>query len=286
MKVQIIIAAIAITVAAGIAQTQETKSSNQPPEWPQHTAEVFAPGVVSSSTDEYGLAVTRDWSEIYFSRNHNDSSSIMVSKWTNRGWSTPKVASFSGQGIDGHPWLTSDGKSLMFVSRRPCAGASQALNVWMANRSGEAWDDARPLGPPFTVQTVHAPSISASGTVYATGVKRFRNIGGVYQSAENLNIKGSHPAIAADESFIVFSARAQNSNTGKDLHVAFADPQGGWTAPRRLGSAVNGRANESSPTLSADGKVLFFSRGGDIWWIDASIIGQAASDTTRQTSGN
>jgi hypothetical protein len=241
---------------------------------PGDVAEIFLPGVVSSPDDEYGLAVTRDWSEIYFTRMSGDSSSIMVIHRTDALWSAPAVTSFSRPCGASHPWLAPDGSHLYFVSRRPCPGSTQDLNVWVTERVAGGWAPPKSLGAPVTRRTVHAPSISATGTLYASGLIRLRKTATGYAEPEALkpDIQGSHPAVASDESSIVFSARRRDGLGANDLYVVFAEADGCWSEPVNLGAGVNTEAVESSPTFSVDGKYLFFSRRGDIWWVSADVV--------------
>lgn len=234
---------------------------------------VFAPGLVSSGAQEYGVTVTRDWDEIYFTRLTGEESVIMVTRRAGDTWSPASPAPFSGQYDDSHPWLAPGGERISFMSRRPLPGASQALNTWFVERSADGWSAPSSHGSPVADQTVHAPTVSANGTIYATGLMRLRNVDGEYSSAERLSpdVKGKQPSVAPDESFIVFSARREGGR-GNDLYVVFQNTDGSWTAPAGLGDAVNTSVNESSPTLSADGRFLFFSRNEDIWWVDASVI--------------
>lgn len=241
---------------------------------PGRAASVFAPGLVSGTAHEYGLTVDRDWSEIYFTRLSGGRNVILTSRRTGATWAPAVPASFSGTYIDGHPWLAPDGERLYFVSRRPCPGARQALNVWVVERSEGGWTAPRSLGRPFTDQTVHAPSVGESGTIYATGLMRFRYVGGRYLPAEPLSpaTNGTAPAVSPDESFLVFSARRPGGFGGTDLYVVFRRPDGSWGDPRNLGPGVNTAHVEGSPTLSPDGRVLFFSRQQNIWWVDAAVI--------------
>ncbi len=242
--------------------------------FPGTTASVFAPDLVSSAADEYGVTVDSDWTEVYFTRVRGEQSVIMKVSRVGKSWSSATPASFSGQHNDSHPWMSPDGERVYFISMRPCRGASQALNVWFAERSPEGWTGPSPLGKPVTDQMVHAPSVSMSGTIYASGLIRLQHVGGQYLPKEHLkpDIKGSHPAVASDESFVVFSARRQDGFGSKDLYVVFQKPDSSWTDPVNLGKGVNSEHQESSPTLSSDGRVLFFSRNDDVWWVDASVI--------------
>jgi hypothetical protein len=241
---------------------------------PETTAQVFLPGIVSSPAQEYGLTVTEDWTEIYFTRAEGDQPTIMMMTCTDRGLHQPVAAPFSGRFIDGHPGLLPDGERLVFVSRRPCSGAKQALNPWIVERTDSGWSDPRSLGNPVIDQTVHAPSISTVGTVYASGIIKLRASGEGYLPAEALSpdIEGYSPAVAADESYLVFGAKRGGGFGGTDLYVVFAGDDGSWSEPQNLGPGVNTEHVEGSPTLSLDGRCLFFSRHQDIWWVSTDVI--------------
>lgn len=241
---------------------------------PDTTAQVFLPGIVSTPAQEYGLTVTKDWTEIYFTRSDGGQPTIMMMTCTDHGLRRPVAAPFSGRFIDGHPCLLPGGHRMVFVSRRPCSGAKQALNPWMVERTDGGWSAPKSLGSPVIDQTVHAPSISSIGTIYASGIIKLRESEEGYLPAESLSpeIDGYGPAVAADESFLVFSARRTGGFGGIDLYVVFADHDGHWGEPRNLGPGVNTEHVEGSPTLSLDGRYLFFSRHQDIWWVSSEVI--------------
>jgi hypothetical protein len=270
-SVHIIINAVFALVQFLYAQTSDT--SIELLDLP-NVPSVFLPGIVSTQADEYGLAVSMDWSEIYFTRIDGDISSILMAKRNKSSWGIPNITSFSRPGGAAHPWLSVDETKIYFVSRRPCIGAKQALNVWMSKRSYGEWEEPIALGKPFTNETVHAPSVSASGNLYASGLKCFRKTDEGYLDSEKLSpeIHGSHPAVSSDEKFIVFSARRPGGHGGNDLYVVFKRVNGKWGEPINLGLKVNTNLVESSPTLSSDGRVLFFSRNGDIWWVNSDVV--------------
>lgn len=241
---------------------------------PDTTPKVFLPDIVSGPAQEYGLTVTEDWSELYFTRLEGDRSTIMMLTCTDDGLQFPVVAPFSGRFIDGHPSLLPGGQRMVFVSRRPSSGAKQALNPWMVERTENGWSVPQSLGKPVIDQTVHAPSFSSIGTIFASGIIKFQASEEGYLPAEKLSpdIEGYAPAVAADESFLVFSARRSDGFGGTDLYVAFATPDGSWGEPKNLGAGINTEHVEGSPTLSLDGRYLFFSRHRDIWWVSTDAI--------------
>jgi hypothetical protein len=247
-------------------------------EAPGKEAVIFMPGVVSTPAAEFGLAVTRGWTAVYFTRIQGDASFIYRMDRMDAGWSDPYVASFSRPGGASHPWLASDESRLYFVSRRPCPEAAQALNVWTTEKTEDGWATPKSLGKPIINHTVHAPSVSSDETIYATGLQRLRKTDDGYTAPERLvpDIEGSHPAVAPDESFVVFSARRHGGHGANDLYVIFAQADGSWGEPINLGPGVNSETVESSPSFSSDGEFLFFSRRGEIWWVSADVVRELA----------
>ncbi len=248
---------------------------------PTEKAEIFAKDVVSSNSQEYGLAITSDWSTLYFTRHIREDAAIMKSNRQGTGWAKPVTCSFSGGFNDGHPVLSQDESQLYFISRRACAGASQDLNVWVVTEYSEnKWSDAQPVGSNVLKESVHAPTITSDGSMIATGLKYLKKTETGYESSVKLtpDIKGSHPTIAPDGSYLIFSGRREGGFGGKDLYVSFAHADGSWSPPNNLGQKINSKHNESSPTISRDGTALFFSRQGDIWWISIKSVLELASN--------
>ena len=82
----------------------------------------------------------------------------------------------------------------------------------------------------------------------------------------------SDPYISPEGDFVIFSADLPGGFGQGDLHLTFRTEEGSWTAPRNLGPRVNSAAHENCAMLTPDGKYLFFTRGGDIYWVDARIL--------------
>lgn len=66
------------------------------------------------------------------------------------------------------------------------------------------------------------------------------------------------PGLSRDGNHLFFSSDREGGMGGYDLYVARWDGKN-WTAAASLGEAVNSTADESGPSLSADGSQLFFS---------------------------
>jgi hypothetical protein len=119
--------------------------------------------------------------------------------------------------------------------------------------------------------SVYAPSVAANGDVYyqrrdaAThAFHLYRAVwrDGRYQPPQRLALgdPAAHeldPAIAPDQSFIVFDANYADKDKPDRLYIAFRDGDG-WSAPIDLGDAVN-RYEPWGSHLGPDGRTLYFT---------------------------
>ncbi|GCD78932.1 OmpA family protein [Schleiferia thermophila] len=68
--------------------------------------------------------------------------------------------------------------------------------------------------------------------------------------------------VSADGRTIIYTGCHRPEGYGScDLYASFLLPDGSWSAPQNLGPAINTSQWESQPSLSPDGKTLFFVRG-------------------------
>jgi hypothetical protein len=247
---------------------------------PGNIPELFASGIISKrGSDEWGLAVNENCTEIFFSRGENDKASIYHLERPSGVWTIPRLAEFSGRYNDSHPVFADEGFKLFFGSKRPCFGSKAVLNLWFIEKKNKEWITSQSLGKPFTNQTVHAASVSSDGNIYATGLVVFEKGDSGYKPQHKLlpDISGSQPAVSPDGSYIVFSHRGKDSFGGNDLYVIFKKNDKTWSTAINLGKDINTKSVESSPTISRDGKFIFFSRNGNIWWVSSKIIEEIKS---------
>jgi Tol biopolymer transport system component len=94
---------------------------------------------------------------------------------------------------------------------------------------------------------------------------------------DQINIPGYinwTPFIAPDESYLIFSRHISNG----DLFITFHDTLTGiWTKPVDMGNKINTPGQERFPSISPDGKYLFFTRSDgnnkhDIYWVSTKVI--------------
>ena len=196
------------------------------------------------------------------------------------------------------PYVSADGLSLYFTgfqNTRP--GGSGEMDIWLATRESKNDNWATPvnLGPPInTPSDDHGFYISADGLVFYYGSTRPGGSGGfdlwvatretpddLWGEPNNLGptVNSAYtdicPSLSADGLSLYFSGgpyfpRPEGLGDG-DIWVtkraSISDP---WGPPKNLGAAVNSSYREMSPSISSDGRVLFFqsNRSGtaaDIW---------------------
>lgn len=68
--------------------------------------------------------------------------------------------------------------------------------------------------------------------------------------------------ISADGTVLVFSAETYGSVGVEDIFISVKDAEGKWSEPRNAGRSVNTQFQELSPSLSEDGRTLYFSSNG------------------------
>ncbi|MDH4156464.1 MAG: hypothetical protein OEW00_04215 [candidate division Zixibacteria bacterium] len=231
---------------------------------------VFAPGIVSTEADQYRLVVSPTKQDIFYCEGPH--LYHIARKADGSGWHDPVIAPFS-EDIDGEACFSADGSKLYFCSRRPFPGAKVPMNLWVSEKVNGTWGKATHFEGPVNDQTVHTPSVTANGNLYASGLIRFKFVDGTYQAAEKLSpdIKGTHPFVAPDESYIIFGARDSGSYTFK-LRITFRKPDGTWTPGRELNDKINSTGTEGAATVTPDGLYMFFTRQHDIYWVKGEFI--------------
>lgn len=280
----------ALVAEAGPPLTTNGPYLGQKP--PGMTAEVFAPGLVSTSSFEHSrLEISRDGTALYWVVQPVRGTQRI---WTTRrgadgNWSKPAALPVSN-GAEALPFLSSptlapDGKRLYFF----CFDlATEEQTLYAVDLENPRWN--APVSIPAWFPEaggVWVYSFASNGNLYFDSDLRLFTMkcrGTFYDPPARLgnalidDEEGFLPFVAPDESFILFSSTQRGSVGGSiDLYVAFRHADGGWGPPKNLGPSVNTRANERFPSISPDGKYLFFLRNdpdgdADFYWVDAGII--------------
>src|SRR3954470_382219 len=225
--------AVLFTVTSAVS-AQSTAGNLQP--------ELVGEGTLSTMDDELNSAFTPDGGTVYFSKNVGDRVGVIVtSKRSGNKWSTPEVASFSGQYSDYDPFVSPDGSRLFWISDRPVDGKKKEdYDIWMVEKSGAGWGAPVHLPAPINTEAEEFyPTVAANGTLYFSSTRpggmgrggdiyRAKLEGGKYGEPQTLGdsvnspTHDADPYIAPDESFIVFAGYGRASSVGGgDLYVSY-----------------------------------------------------------------
>jgi hypothetical protein len=245
---------------------------------PGPTPVVFAPGIVNTTDNEYSISFTPDGREIYFSRGGKGT---LVCRWTDAGWTAPEVVQLiDEQHITEEASIAPDGRRIFFCGR---AGLRGEREVYVADRVGAGW------GTPGKLFTGMYPTVTLDGVLYYTEITGRPDYGVIVrrrptadgygapealQGGMNSDAPDAHPFIAPDESFLLFDTYRQ---PGAGLYICFRRADGSWShivsLCDRLGIPPVGQA-----ALTPDGKYLFFSMCGDMYWVDAAFLAELKPD--------
>jgi len=257
---------------------------------PYLTPELFAPGVISiKGRYEYGISFSPDLDEVYYSGNKKGGvADIYYSKLEGKKWTHPKKANFTKgeKEEEMQPFVSFNGDTIYFVAYNADNTDSK---IWYVNRLEGFWSDAKKLESPVNKDEIFYPNLAKNGDLFYTNISDMRNIkinnaasnNDKYSNVQEVDIEfGIHAFIAPSQDYLVVNARNNEDSTRKDndIYVCFKAKNGTWTKPINLGDLVNSTFGETCPSITQDGKFLFFSRyneeGGfsNIYWVSTAVI--------------
>jgi len=285
---------------------------------PGDTACVFAKGIVSTIHHEHSrvtfskdatelfwavIPIDTDYQETGGSIFKLDDQIIWFSTFNNDGWTKPDLFQFTRETGGSTPALSADGKTFYYRSAKPNADPNvrpRPSQLWKVTRSGKQWGEPvheDNLIPDEEGKTFMSFCFADNGNLYfdygwpdESGewwwyvyFSEYEN--GGYSEAVRMGsgINDSEaswcPWIAPDESYIIYSSHREGEFGRGDLYINFKGDDGAWSEPVNMGPAVNSEMQERFPSVSPDGKYLFFARHvpetfSDIYWVDARVIGE------------
>ncbi len=253
--------------------------------------EIFAPGVISiNGRSEHGISFSPNLDEIYFSANKKDEDpSIYFSKLKDKKWTTPKKANFTkGKKVgEMHPFVSPNGKTLHFAAHDSFTSPHHAESVksWYVNRLENSWSNAIQLDSPINDDFVFYSNEAKNGDLFYTNVSKRKMYyapkkNDKFPEVHEVGIEsGFHGFISPSQDYLVVNARNKEDVQRKsDIYVYFKKKDGTWSKPINLGKEVNSNFGETCPSITPDGKYLFFSRyneeGGipNFYWASTEII--------------
>jgi Tol biopolymer transport system component len=256
--------------------------------------ELFGEGVFTTAAWDFFVAFTPDQRTAYFCRaNGNFTYFTILETYRRAGrWTEPRIASFSGRWSDADPHIAPDGAWIYWISDRPLPSDTgvartqrrDTYDIWFAERlaSGD-WGEPKHLGAPVSSPTATqwSPSVATNGNLYYGTIRSggrggndiwmSRLVNGVYQTPENVGDSVNtrfgevEPWIAPDESYLIFSAIGRPDGLGDhDLYISYRR-RGVWQRPLHLPAPINSPAGDMNPSVSPDGKYLYFSSSRSVF---------------------
>ncbi len=262
---------------------------------------LFSPGYIRTEHRIHSSPVfSPDMNEVYWSVFPRGSNikhkyeTILFARKVENKWSSPKVASFSGEYTDGGPFFSPDGKKLYFYSKRPLNEKSKKETngeIWFVEKHIDSWSAPQHIELDHNGEKLFF-SISNNNNIYFTSghgsrgtgigsvdIYYARFISGCYKKPEKLpneinskNFVESDPLISPDEKYIIYYSMERPENIGQyDLYISHCLNKNQWTKSINLGEEIN-KGYSRFPRFSPDGKYIFFVRQEGVYWVDSSII--------------
>ena len=294
----IIILVFALFLNACNTKKQNSKDSDSPilenpyfgQKPPGLTAEIFAPGVISiNGRYEHSVSLSPDLDEIYFTASKKgEDPSIYFSKLEGKKWTNPKKVNFTkGKKVgEMHPFVNPNGDKIYFTAHDAFTlpHHKESVKAWYVNRLDNSWSKATQLDSPVNEDFVFYLNQATNGDLYYFNVSKRKtyyapNKNGKFIEVYEVEIGGAHAFISPSQNYIVVNARNKEDDQRKsDIYVYFKKKDGTWSKPMNLGSEVNSNFPETCPSITPDGKYLFFGRyneeGGEsnIYWVSTEVI--------------
>ncbi|MDO5981101.1 hypothetical protein [Flavivirga spongiicola] len=258
----------------------------------QQTAKPFIPEIVKQFPNVRDIAISPNGKEIMFSAQSvmGTLSAIITIKNEGDTWSTPQVASFSGQHFDLEPFFSNDGLKIYFVSTRPLDASSNKpkdFDIWYAERATLNSDWSQPINIGAPINTEHGefyPSIANNGNFYFTrdnpNLKRKDDIyvsvftNGTYSEPKTLpntvNSAGYeyNAFISPDESYLIYGCYNKQGGYGSgDLYISY-HINNEWLEAKNLGESINTSKMDYCPFVDNKTNTLYFTSKQDNTKID------------------
>jgi OmpA-OmpF porin, OOP family len=195
--------------------------------------------LVNSFYDELNPVISPDGSTLYITiSNHpqnvggkRDPGDIWFSRWTGNQWSAPVHAGIllNDRAYNAIAGVSVAGDQLFLHGHYDPTGNSTARTqgISISKNTGSGWSR------PVNIQIPY------------------------FQNKSNM-LCGT---VSEDGTVFVFSAETYGTHGVDDLY-ACTNVNGKWTEPKNLGATINTQFQEVSPSISADGKTLYFSSNG------------------------
>ncbi|MFC1766819.1 TolB family protein, partial [Planctomycetota bacterium] len=264
---------------------------------------------VNTSSDDGTPAISADGLELYFSSRRPGGSGswdiwVMTRTTINDEWGKPTNLGLNSSFFDACPCPSADGLSLYFASGRS-GGYGGYCDIWVTRRAAksESWGEPVNLGATVNSSADEAfPVLSPDNLqLYFCEFFNFRpggfgdsdlwmtkrptvsdawglpvNLGPTINSSAN----EQSASISADGRVLFFNPDRSGGHGNSDIWLArWSTVHDDWGTPVNLGPVVNSSFRDEAPSISADGRTLYFhtNRSGgygelDLWQLSIDPV--------------
>lgn len=188
---------------------------------------------------------------------------------------------------DYFPFIPEDESFLIYNSKRPLSGALQyadgswSAGVYISKVKDGQFTKTKPMGRVINSLTgdEEAVGLSAGGDYLLLYFNNMEGQGDLYISKSDKSKNFKEPmildkqinsekgqeisaSITSDANTIYFASTRPGGLGGSDIYACRRLPNNSWGPAQNLGPEINTPYNEDFPTISPDGKLLFFSSMG------------------------
>ena len=240
---------------------------------PEYNAEIFAPGIISSALNDRDITFHPNGDEIVYGVLEAPRNLVVSMKRVNGTWQKQEILPICGYYNDIEPQFSPDGKRLYFCSDRPVKEGEEKndYDIWFVDRNPAGWDEPKNLGFPLNSdKNEFYPSITVNNTIYFTtyDMKIFISYLVEEGYSEPVSVSDSinsgvaeyNAYVSSDESYIIFTSHGwEGGRKGQgDLFISYRNANNVWSKAKKLGSKINSSVPDMCPTVTPDGKYLFF----------------------------
>lgn len=265
---------------------------------PGMTPKLFAPGIIFSPNEyEFGSVFSKKADEFYYAVKLNDDwkAEIRFVEWKDGKWTKPVTLDLDAAYGYNDPFLSENGNRLYFMSNKPKKAATKggSSNLWYVEKEGNGWSNPINLGDVVNSEkNEYYVSFTDNGTLYfaSNAHTTAENEGDhdIYYATQTNGkfnppirmgaaVNNEHfdvdPFVAPDGSYLIFCSTRRDDGYGQgDLYISFKKADSTWSQAKNMGAPINTDGHEFCPFVTKDGKYLFYTSAGDIYWVSSGII--------------
>lgn len=268
---------------------------------PIDTPLVFAPELISTKYLEHSSAVcSENGNTVVWCSIQDDIKKLFQMRRINNQWTKPYLLDLFNDSCkiwsDGPMFFPGTNTLFFNTPRRKSDSSGSWLDsenrIWSAELINGDWSKPLPYNNLIN-SDIRQISFTRDSTIYYVdklqgawneiGIFYSRYKHGKYEIPQTMPLEISEsfqnwtPFVSPDESYLIYSKCVNHGDFG-DLYITYYDENiKKWSIPQNLGKPINTRAQERFPSVSPDGKFLFFTRwtkdnNQDVYWVKADII--------------